>query len=79
MKNHVFKSDNILLCSFLLCNEDIRLIDIIEDHPHHFIFVLSDSEKCNKLKNDFVNGGLAPAQLLFSKRETLISEIKTRN
>lgn len=73
-----FKSDDILLCSYLLV-QGVRFIDVIEDSPHHFVFVFSSAETCLKLKNKFVNNAMAPAQLLFAKREILISEIKNRN
>lgn len=75
--NTIFKSDDINLVSFLL-TQRINLIDVIEDRPHHFTFILSSSEKCNKLKRSFLNNALAPAQELFSKREMLISEIKDK-
>ncbi|HWY80057.1 MAG TPA: hypothetical protein VNW29_06905 [Candidatus Sulfotelmatobacter sp.] len=75
---NLFKSDNILLCSFLLTN-NIRLIDVIEDYPRHFLFVLSDADKCILLEKDFVNNAPAPAQSLFTKREMLISQIKNKN
>jgi hypothetical protein len=76
-KNTSFESDDILLTSFLL-TYGITLIDIQQDRPRHFIFLLSDAEKCNELKRQFLNNASAPARALFSQREMLISEIKTR-
>lgn len=75
--DHAYQSDDILLTSFLLTNK-ISLIDIQEDRPRHFIFLLSDAAQCNELKRQFLNNASAPARELFSQREMLISEIKTR-
>lgn len=73
-----FQTDDILFCAFAL-TQGIKLVEVIEDTPHHFIFILSNSESCLQLKNDYINGASAPAKQLFSQRETLISEIKNRN
>ncbi|HUD05114.1 MAG TPA: hypothetical protein VMR59_03945 [Patescibacteria group bacterium] len=72
-----FKTDDIGLTSFLLTQE-ITLIDIVEDAPNHFSFLLANPNKCDLLKHDFMNGELAPARELLSYREMLITEIKTR-
>jgi len=74
--DNYFQSDDILLCSFLLTQEAIHLIEVIEDHPHHFIFSLSNLAKCNELKTAYLNNASSPARELFSNREMLIGEIK---
>jgi len=73
-----FQTNDILLASYLLTQE-INLVDVIEDRPHHFVFLLSNMDKCEELKRNFLNNAPAPARELFSKREMLISEIKSRN
>lgn len=73
-----FRTDDILLASFLLVNK-VELIEILEDQPQHFLFIFSDPEKCKDLKSEFSNNALVPARTLFSQREFLISEIKNRN
>lgn len=74
-----FSSEDILLVSFLLTQTDITLIDIDEDYSGHFVFILSNPERCTELKQQYLNNALAPARQLFVQREMLISEIKTRN
>lgn len=74
----LFKTNDILLASFLLTRELI-LIDVIEDSPSRFVFLFSNLDKCNELRRKFLNNALAPAQELFSKREILIAEIKNKN
>lgn len=74
-----FKNEDILLASFLLTQTGIALIDVVEDYSGHFVFVLSDPERCAELKQRYLNNASAPARQLFSQREMLISEIKTRN
>ena len=74
-----FKNEDILLISFLLTQEGVTLVDIIEDYPGHFVFVLYDPKRCTELKRQYLNNATAPALELFSKREMLISEIKNRN
>lgn len=71
-----FKLDDIQLCSFLLTQEGIRLIEVSEDLPHHFVFSLSNPAKCNELKTAYLNNASSPARELFSNREMLIGEIK---
>lgn len=73
-----FKSDDTSLISFLLTQQDIVLVDISQDRPHHFIFTLSNPGKCADLKNQYLNNAPAPARELFSNREMLIAEIKSR-
>ena len=73
-----FKTDDILLASFLLTNTGINLIDIVEDYSRHFLFILSNPELCTKLKQKYLNNAPASALELFSKREILISEIKNK-
>lgn len=74
-----FKNEDILLSSFLLTQTGITLIDIVEDYSGHFVFLLSNVERCIELKQQYLNNAPAPARQLFSQREMLISEIKTRN
>ncbi len=73
-----FLTDDILLTSFLL-TQSIPLVEVQEDKPHHFVFILSHSNKCNELKRQYLNNAPAPARELFSQREMLISEIKNRD
>lgn len=74
----IFELDDVLVTSFCLTN-GVNLIDIIEDRPGHFKFILSDFKKCHQLKIEYLNNASAPARELFSQREMLISEMKTRN
>lgn len=75
---NTFRSDDILLCSFLL-TQNIQFIEIVEDYPRHFVFIFSNPEKCEQLKREYINGATAPAKQLFIQREVLISEIKNKN
>jgi len=77
MKN-IFYTDNIALAAYLLTQE-VQLVDIREDSPHHFLFGLSDPQKCIQQKQQFLNNALAPARQLFSQREMLLHEIKGRD
>lgn len=70
--------DDILLTAFLLTDKDVSLIDIKEDKPHHFVFILSNPQKCQDLKRQYLNGASAPARELFFNREMLINEMKNR-
>lgn len=72
----VFRTDDISLVSYFL-TQGASLIDIVADRPNHFSFLLSDLDKCNNLKRQFLNNAVASAQELFSKREMLIAEIKS--
>lgn len=74
-----FKNEDILLVSFLLTQTGVTLIEVIEDYPRHFVFVLSNPERCTQLKQQYLNNAPASARQLFSQREMLISEIKNRN
>lgn len=73
-----FTTYDILLCSFLLTNKEISLVEIKEITSRQFIFVLSQPSLCQKLSKDYLNNAQAPARELFANREMLISEIKTR-
>lgn len=75
--NTNFKSDDILLTAFLL-TQGIHLIDVIEESSGRFLFVLSNPDRCVQLEREFLNNAPAPALVLFSKRELLISQIKKR-
>jgi len=77
MENH-FTTYDILLCSFLLTNKEISLVEIKETTSRQFIFVLSKPSLCEKLSKEYLNNAPAPARELFSNREMLISEIKTK-
>ncbi|OGM28150.1 hypothetical protein A3D01_04695 [Candidatus Woesebacteria bacterium RIFCSPHIGHO2_02_FULL_39_13] len=70
-----FKTNDISLASFLL-TQGVDFIDIIEEGNSRFVFLLSDPEKCELLRREYLNDASAPAQKLFSKREMLISQIK---
>ncbi len=73
-----FSSDDILLVSFILTH-GVNLIRVVQNYNGHFVFVLSNPEVCSELKQQYLNNASAPARQLFSQREMLISEIKTRN
>jgi len=75
---NTYKTDDLLFAAFLLTN-NIKLVNVVEDFPRHFSFVLSDSKKCQELKISFLNNAPAPARQLFSQREMLLSEIKMKN
>jgi len=78
IKNYI--SNSITLCAFLLTQgQGIELLDIIEDKFHRFSFILSNPERCDELRHHYLNGASAPARDLFSKREMLLGEIKTKN
>lgn len=72
---NLFTTYDILLCSFLL-TKGINLIEIKEATTRRFIFILSNTDQCEKLSKDYLNNAEAPARELFSNREMLISEIK---
>ncbi len=74
-----FTTYDICLCSFLLTQKEISLVEIKEITSQKFIFVLSEPSLCEKLSKDYLNNAQAPARELFSNREMLISEIKFRN
>ena len=76
-KRH-FETDNISLASYLL-TQGMTLVDVVEETPEHFVFLFSDSEKCFELKRGYLNNTPAPARELFSKREMLITEIKSKS
>ena len=75
MENY-FTTYDILLCSFLLTQDGIELIDTKEASSDHFIFSLSNPNKCKQFTKDYLNNSEAPARELFSNREMLIGEIK---
>ena len=72
---NTYKTDDLPFSAFLL-TQGIKLVNVIEDYPHHFIFILSNARECQELKLSFLNNALAPARDLFNQREMLISEIK---
>lgn len=72
-----FKTNDISLTAFLL-TQGITLIDIVDDGKFRFSFILSDPNKCELLRGQYLNNASSSAQELFSKREMLISEIKQR-
>lgn len=73
-----YKTDDILLTAYCL-TQGINLIEIIHDYPNHFTFCLLGENECKELKQKYLNNAPAPALELFSKREMLLSEIKSRN
>ena len=73
-----FITYDICLCSFLLTKQEISLVEIKEAISGQFIFILSKPPLCEKLSKDYLNNAQAPARELFSNREMLISEIKTK-
>src|SRR3990167_10912240 len=77
-ENQLYRSDDLLVCSFLLCNQ-ARLVDVVSDSPRHFTFVFQDPTKCRQLVQEYVNGGTAVARELFSRREELLGLMRNRN
>ena len=75
---NTFTTYDILLCSFLR-TKGIDLVEIKEITPRRFIFILSNTNLCEKLSKDYLNNAPAPARELFSNRGMLMNEIKTRN
>lgn len=73
-----FKTNDISLASFLL-TQGVNLVEILEEGRFRYSFLLSDFDKCELLRKEYLNNASAPVQLLFSKREMLISEIKQRS
>jgi len=79
MKTNTYILGNINQCAFLLSNEGIELLEVQEDKFHHFSFILSNPDKCEELRRQYLNGASAPAMELFSKREMLLGEIKSKS
>lgn len=73
-----FKTNDISLTAFLL-TQGIPLIDITEEGHFRYCFLLSNPDECELLRKKFLNNASAPAQELFSKREMLISEVKSNS
>lgn len=73
-----FRTNDISLAAFLL-TQGVGYLEIVEETKTRFSFVFSDPDKCQLLQREYLNNAPAPAQLLFSKREMLISEIKQRS
>lgn len=71
-------SSDVMLTAFCIVN-GVKLLNISEEYPNHFLFKLEDLERCVKLKQEYLNNAPAPARELFSVREMLISEMKNRN
>ena len=73
-----FKTNDISLAAFLL-TQGVDFIDTVDEGNSRFSFLLSDPDKCELLRREYLNNAPAPAQQLFSKREMLISEIKQKS
>ncbi len=78
MKN-IYTSDDIKLTSFLLTQSGISLLNIVEERPRHFAFILSNPKKCEELKQKYLNGAKASALNLFQKRDMLLTEMKSKS
>lgn len=74
-----YKIDDLKIASFLLTQNGITLLNVIEEHPRHFVFILSNPKKCEKLKQKYLNGAKAIAQSLFQKRDILLTEMKSKS
>lgn len=74
---NIFKTNDISLAAFLL-TQGVDYLEIVNDAKSRFSFVFSGQDKCESLRREYLNNASAPAQLLFSKREMLISEIKQK-
>ncbi len=79
MKINTYTSDSITLCAFMLTQNGIDLLDIQEDKYHHFSFILSNPERCEELRHQYLNSASATARELFSKRDMLLGEIKNKS
>ncbi len=76
-KNH-FQTDDILIASFLLCNQ-ARFHNIISDRSQHFVFIFEDINKCEELVRNYLNNGQTSARELFARRKELITVMRHRN
>ena len=63
----------------MLTQKGVEYIDVQEDNYHHFSFILSNPERCEELRHQYLNGASAPARDLFSKRDMLLGEIKAKS
>lgn len=72
-----FKTNDISLAAFLL-TQKVNYLKLLEEDNSRFSFVFLNRDKCELLRKEYLNNAPAPAQLLFSKRELLISEIKQK-
>lgn len=75
---NLFKTDDILISSFLLSRQAV-LLDIASDRPRHFIFIFENPDRCEGLVREYLNNGQAPARELFAHREELITAMRHRN
>ncbi len=73
-----FVCGEIALGAFLLAR-GAKIIEVSSDSFGHFSFIFEREDLCSRLKQDYLNGGQAPAQDLFAKRELLVTEMKNRN
>lgn len=73
----ILETDDILLSTFFIV-KGVKLLGIKQDRPQHFLFQLSEKEKCLKLEKEYLSNAEAPAHLLFATREMLINQIKNR-
>lgn len=76
--NHFYRSDDLLISSFLLCRQ-AQLVDIASDSSRHFTFTFQDPTRCKELVQEYVNGGLVVARELFSRREELLGQMRNRD
>ena len=58
---------------FLLTQSGISLLNIVEERPRHFAFILSNPKKCEELKQKYLNGAKASALNLFQKKRHVVN------
>jgi len=72
-----YRLDDISIAAYLLAR-GARITTISRDptNPRHYFFIFKDKEKCESLKNEYLNNGSVSARELLTRREELISEMK---
>lgn len=66
-----FRTKNLNLASFLLCNDGITLHRIDKTNPTEMWFVFEDKQKCEELESDFWSdmAVVNPKKLLYSQNQ----------
>jgi hypothetical protein len=72
-----FKTRILDTAAFLIAS-GCDLIDIEAAYSSLYYFVFEDAPKCQKLENDFNNGGAVNAQALLSAKSYLLAEMRKR-
>jgi hypothetical protein len=70
-----YKTSSIQLAAYLLAR-DATYIEAEQTFSNHFDFFFENPNLCEELAREFANGGKAPAQTLFEKRNFLMGEMR---